>query len=53
MMTYSPTYYVQWRSSTSRLYLMHRALELARRMRAKGHTVRVGKVSRSRHPFGY
>ena len=39
--TYSPRYYVIRKGRTSKRYLMHPALKLARRMRAKGHTVAV------------
>lgn len=40
-MTYSKRFYVLWHGRQSRAYLMHAALKLARRMRARGHTVTV------------
>jgi phosphoserine phosphatase len=38
-MTYSKRYFVIWNGRESKRYLMHGALALARRMRARGHAV--------------
>lgn len=40
-LTYSKRYFVVWKRNVSRQYLMNDALELARRMRKRGHTVSV------------
>lgn len=45
-MTYTPRFCVWFNGRKSRAYLMNRALELARRMRRRGHTVGVAQIPR-------